>query len=235
MSCTLHAPPQVCLSCLFLQCRQIFARWNRCIALCLPRAYSDTEHRSGSASLNTLIWPHIHWWTVELKLTMHLVLGRRNRIHDSGIPLPRVITEHWCCCCCFIRFTLQAYQCFVKPHAGDNVTHSSVLDCSPLKPWNSPCNRVRHILHEYPEIPLRCKWSLCIASTSVSLTRCCTSTCVFRARSCPLPLLVKRRSCQRCIYNVEVNKPCSVWHAICRLSSASCPNNLLSPSLTSDA
>lgn len=29
-----------------------------------------------------------------------------------------------------------------------------------------------------------------------------------------------KKSCQWCIYNVEVNKPCSVWHAICPLSNS---------------
>lgn len=121
------------------------------------------------------------------------------------------------------------------------MTHSFyVLPCEAVK---FPCKCVRHILHENPEMPLPCKLSRCIASTSVSLTRCCTSTCVFRARSRLLSLLVKQKK-------KEKKKAVSGVFIMSRLTSparlhtrsaasaaprnASCPDNLLSPSLTSD-
>lgn len=69
---------QVCLSCLFffLQCRQIFAGWNRCITLCLPRAYTVTKtqkwisipeysYRTYTVT-NELL--NVSWW--------HQILGR---------------------------------------------------------------------------------------------------------------------------------------------------------------
>lgn len=121
----------------------------------------------------------------------------------------------------------------------DRVIHCFVPPCAPLKLWTSPhpvtaC--VTSYTKNHAEMPWPCKWSHCIASTPMSLTRCCTSTCVFRARSRPAPSARKaKKSCQWCIYNVEVNKPCSAWHAMCRLSStAACPGHLLSPSPTSD-